>query len=97
MQFGENVWRLMGANQNQWRQFLWGWGGSCPPHFLEKSTKSQTFLSVFTPELLWITLKSHTDLVSAPPLFFENDAPADNLFERGGGHHHYRKKMGDGF
>ena len=52
-----------------------GLGGQLPPHFLEKSTKSQTFLSVFTVELLWITLKSHADLVSAPPLFSENDAP----------------------
>ena len=50
-------------------------GGQLPPHFLKKSTKSQTFLSVFTTELLLIKLKSHSDLVSAPPLFFENDAP----------------------
>ena len=43
---------------------------SCP-HFLKKSTKSQTFLSVFTVELLWITLKSHAYLVPAPPLFWK--------------------------
>ena len=30
-----------------------GLGGQLPPpHFLEETTKSQTFLSVFTPELL---------------------------------------------
>ena len=55
-----------------------GLGGQLPPHFLEESTKSHTFLSVFTPELLSITLKSHADLVSAPPLFLENDAPESN-------------------
>ena len=60
----------------QWRQFLWGWGGGqLPPHVFKESTKSQTFLSLFTLELLWITQKSHADLVSAPPLFLENDAP----------------------
>ena len=52
------------------------WGAAAPtPHFLEESTKSQTFLSVFTPKSLWIMLKSHADLVSAPPLFLKNDAP----------------------
>ena len=49
-----------------------------PPHFLGKSTKSQTFLLVFTTQMLWITLKSHADLVSAPLFFFlENDAPGE--------------------
>ena len=62
-----------------------GLGGQLPLHFLKESTKSQTFLSVFTPELLLIMLKSHANLVSAPPLFFENDAPVivpanDHLF-----------------
>ena len=44
--------------------------GVSSPHFLEGPTESQTFLSMFTLELLWIMLKSHVDLVSAPPLFF---------------------------
>ena len=52
-----------------------GLGGQLPPHFFEESTKSQTFLSVFTLELLRITQKSLADLVSAPSLFLENDAP----------------------
>ena len=51
-------------------------GGQLPlPHFLEESTKRSDILSVLTPELLLITLKSHKDSVSAPPLFLENDAP----------------------
>ena len=55
----------------QWHQILWGWG----------ATNSQTFLSVFTLELLWITLKSHADLVTALPLFLENDAPDGTYIE----------------
>ena len=38
------------------------------PNFLEGPTKSQTFLSVLTVDLLWSKLKSYADLVSAPPL-----------------------------
>ena len=57
-------------------------GAAAPPHFLKESTKSQTFLSVFIPKLLLITLKSHADLVSAPPLFLENDAPGSTEWMR---------------
>ena len=35
-----------------------GLGAGPPPYILEGPTKSRTFLLVFTPELLWITLKS---------------------------------------
>ena len=47
-----------------------GQGEAVAPPLFGKVNKKSDILTVFTPELMWITLKSHPDLPSAPPLFF---------------------------